>query len=505
MFEKKSYIKQIGKEKFRVYSEKGRNMGTYKTRAGAKKRLREIEYFKHQNSADDNHIFPRGGKGAVPEFFRKNLDYGERDEVLRKKLSKLKAAKSALQDFGFKKEAASIKNSIKTLLLNAFLAIGLVGGAGYAASELGGSEKLNEIISDFSLEESPNLSELKKEFQLGTTTDSILLELYPDIKIENKKDIIIEFLKEYNPNLSFGEDGLQLKQSELFGLTKRAEVAYPDLKKIMAKFARRMDNGYFVDQVGKVGEMDLSDVASEGMKLDEGFRKSIYNDDLDLVWPKDKEAGKGHWMIGYGHKLKEEELKTGIIKLKNRKKIKWTDGISEEEARWIKADDVIENSLLAAGINENTDISRSMYDALTRLSYNFGSGNLTKFVANIKDDSGKLSSELFAKEISGWTGVKEEKKKKGVVIDRIGSLLAARGVLLPANPEHVTGDTISPNSEMKYPTKDMIFKYLEFFTKKEIENISEKEARSVLNALSKAEPPPSTPSEAYDIMAKALN
>lgn len=32
---------------YQVQSEKGRNMGTYKTKAGAQKRLKQIEYFKH--------------------------------------------------------------------------------------------------------------------------------------------------------------------------------------------------------------------------------------------------------------------------------------------------------------------------------------------------------------------------------------------------------------------------------------------------------------------------
>jgi hypothetical protein len=36
------------KEGYRVLSEKGRNMGTYKTEGGAKKRLQQIEYFKHK-------------------------------------------------------------------------------------------------------------------------------------------------------------------------------------------------------------------------------------------------------------------------------------------------------------------------------------------------------------------------------------------------------------------------------------------------------------------------
>jgi len=40
-------IKKI-KYGYKVVSEKGRNMGTYKTLKEAKNRLREIEYFKHK-------------------------------------------------------------------------------------------------------------------------------------------------------------------------------------------------------------------------------------------------------------------------------------------------------------------------------------------------------------------------------------------------------------------------------------------------------------------------
>lgn len=35
------------KEGYRVMSESGRNMGTYLSKDDAKKRLRQIEYFKH--------------------------------------------------------------------------------------------------------------------------------------------------------------------------------------------------------------------------------------------------------------------------------------------------------------------------------------------------------------------------------------------------------------------------------------------------------------------------
>jgi hypothetical protein len=36
------------KDGYRVESEKGRNMGTYDNKDDAKKRLRQIEYFKHK-------------------------------------------------------------------------------------------------------------------------------------------------------------------------------------------------------------------------------------------------------------------------------------------------------------------------------------------------------------------------------------------------------------------------------------------------------------------------
>ena len=36
------------KEGYRVMSESGRNMGTYKTQEEAKTRLRQIEFFKHK-------------------------------------------------------------------------------------------------------------------------------------------------------------------------------------------------------------------------------------------------------------------------------------------------------------------------------------------------------------------------------------------------------------------------------------------------------------------------
>ena len=39
-------IRKIGKS-YKVVSKSGKNLGTYSTKTGAKKRLRQVEYFKH--------------------------------------------------------------------------------------------------------------------------------------------------------------------------------------------------------------------------------------------------------------------------------------------------------------------------------------------------------------------------------------------------------------------------------------------------------------------------
>jgi len=55
---KVSFIRKLPNGKYRVLSEKGKNLGTYDSRSGAEKRLREIEFFKHkdQNKAEDGII-----------------------------------------------------------------------------------------------------------------------------------------------------------------------------------------------------------------------------------------------------------------------------------------------------------------------------------------------------------------------------------------------------------------------------------------------------------------
>ena len=473
-------------------------MGTYSSRAAAKKRLQEIETFKHLNSADDNHVFTRGGEGEVPEFFRRNLDYGERDLVLKKKLSKLKAAKAALDSLGFKKEATAIRGGIKSLLLNAFLTLGLLGGALHLTNKSLESGTLKEVMADFALEESPNLEEKKAVFELDTPVDTIIESLYPDVPLQNKKEIILEFIKEYNPNLNFESGVLRLKQEELIKHTHRAEVAYPDLKKVMDKFIGKLSSGYDPLEAGKAGEMSLSPEGLKFIMTGEGFSDTIYNDNSSFSWPEDKgeSAAKGHWMIGYGHQLIPSELESGIIELSPTEKIKWTDGITEEEAAKIKAKDLVRVSILKAGIDPEDEITKGVYDSLTDISYNLGPRKLERILEKSKNEFGKFDLDNFSKELGSWTGVVDPSKKKGIQIRRICQILMARGILLPDNPEHAKQVVLPYSVNMASPKKDVVQKYIKHFS--ESKKIKEEDVARILNKVS------STPISSFEDFVKIL-
>lgn len=47
---KRAYIKQIFPGKWRVFSEGGKNLGTYNSKPAAEKRLKQIEMFKHMKN-----------------------------------------------------------------------------------------------------------------------------------------------------------------------------------------------------------------------------------------------------------------------------------------------------------------------------------------------------------------------------------------------------------------------------------------------------------------------
>lgn len=83
---KEGRIKKLPNGKYRVLSEKGKNLGTSDSRAGAKKRLQQVEYFKHQdkNNAEDTKTldFTKADDFSYSAIMRCLRQHGSREQVL---------------------------------------------------------------------------------------------------------------------------------------------------------------------------------------------------------------------------------------------------------------------------------------------------------------------------------------------------------------------------------------------------------------------------------------
>lgn len=146
-----SRIRKLPDGKFRVVSKDGKNLGTYKSREAAKKRLKQVEYFKHFDhaEADDSVIdLTEAEEFAYSAVMRKLREKASQEQVLLfLKLFKMQfdnAVKKKLQ----KPERVALQNALvkfnkvhkikldKKLLKNA------------SVSELGNAEQVGKYLSD---------------------------------------------------------------------------------------------------------------------------------------------------------------------------------------------------------------------------------------------------------------------------------------------------------------------------------------------------------------------
>lgn len=146
-----SKIKKLPNGKYRVMSENGKNLGTYKSKDGAKKRLKQVEYFKHfdhSNAKDLAIDLTDADEFAYSAIVRKLREKGNKEQVtlfLKTFKSQFdKAIKNKLQ----KPEKIALQNAVvifnkthkiklsKELLKNA------------AVSELGSASQIGKYLSD---------------------------------------------------------------------------------------------------------------------------------------------------------------------------------------------------------------------------------------------------------------------------------------------------------------------------------------------------------------------
>lgn len=148
---KLSKIKKLDNGKYRVLSENGKNLGTYKSRDGAKKRLKQVEYFKHfdHSNADDSVIdLSDSDEFAYSAIIRKLREKANKEQVnLFLKIFKIqfdKAVKNKLQ----KPEKVALQNTVVTFnkTYKIKLSKDLLKNA--AVSELGSASQIGKYLSD---------------------------------------------------------------------------------------------------------------------------------------------------------------------------------------------------------------------------------------------------------------------------------------------------------------------------------------------------------------------
>jgi hypothetical protein len=148
---KLSKIKKLPNGKYIVMSETGKNLGTYKSRESAKKRLKQVEYFKHFDHSDAKDLvidLTDADEFAYSAIVRKLREKANKDQVLlflkTFKNQFDKAIKNKLQS----PEKVALQNSVvafnkihkiklsKELLKNA------------SVSELGSAKQIGKYLSD---------------------------------------------------------------------------------------------------------------------------------------------------------------------------------------------------------------------------------------------------------------------------------------------------------------------------------------------------------------------
>jgi GH24 family phage-related lysozyme (muramidase) len=425
MFEKISYIKKIGPNKFRVFSESGKNMGTYSSRGAAKKRLSQIEFFKRKSSISD--------------------------DLFIKKVILLSSTAHLLDDFGLKKEASQISEYTKNLFLKSLIIFSGFATIVHLTNKIIESRPLEELVTSNGVNES--LLD-QRTFRAGTSLDEIVKELYGNIS-EQQKAEAIKIIILQNKHLRFKDNKAFLPKDDSPGII---QVKFPNMERVESKVEAvvfsnnevEVEPSSFMKLPAK--QISLSDDVKNTIHGFEGFRKIPYNSKSIPVWPNGLSKTKHGWTVGYGHLLTEDEIKDKAIKLLNGKLVHYWNGLSENDAKKVSDDDIKRHSIFNSGVSKDEEMSRGLYDALSDMSFNMGVGNLSKFIKSIRDEEGNLSSELFSKKIVGWTGSSEE-NRKGILIRVICRILIANEVKIPSDPKN-------PRSKEEYPSKDGITRYL---------------------------------------------
>jgi hypothetical protein len=384
------YIKKLKDSRYRVFSEKGRNMGTYKNMAHAKERLRQIEFFKRRSP-------------------------------LSKKLSFLEVV---FKEKGLIKEASSLRDMRNKFIIS-FLATSL---AYVLLDEKIDQTKMSEIISEEEkesiLDEEPNLY-----------ADFIASE---DMTIKNIVDMSYNFLDQDSKNMLYEHISELNKIPDSSQPLKEGEVVrIPSLKAIESvglKIKKKIDENLEVEIVKK----KLKPFSIQSIPLEyianvaeiENYSRLAYDDKEPSKVFSEKNKPSGNWTIGFGHLLTKKELLSKKITI-NGREFNWTDGLNKATAQKLLRQDVSKN--IPNVDYEKFKVNEDEIKAIISLSFLHGPLEVSKV----------LNESIVGEEFDAFAFQKNIKTLKvgnlgGHPTRRISEILTLSGIKLPPTKKSFT-------------------------------------------------------------------
>ncbi len=377
------YIKKIKDSRYRVFSQKGKNMGTYETMDDAKKRLRQIEFFK-------------------------------RKSPISKKLSFLEMV---FNQNGLNKEASNLKD-LRNKFIISFLATSF---AFFLLDQKLDELKMSEIISE--QEKEALIDEESNLYADFISSEDMTVKQIVDISYhfldEDSRKLIYDHVSEIN---NIPDYNYPLKEGEA--------IRMPSVKAIESvglKIKKKIDDDLDVQVIKKkikpfsVQNIPLEYIAN--VAEIEAYSRFAYDDKNPSNIFSDKKRASGNWTIGFGHMLTKEEIASKKINIAG-KEYSWIDGLEKSTAQKLLRQDVSKN--IPKKDYESLNVNNDEIKAIISLSFLYGPARVSNaFDASIVD--GEFDKFSFQKNIKnlpiGSLG--------GLPARRISEILNLYGIKLP--------------------------------------------------------------------------
>jgi|GEM_PF-2146040 GH24 family phage-related lysozyme (muramidase) len=384
------YIKKIKDSRYRVFSEKGKNMGTYKTMDDAKERLRQIEFFK-------------------------------RKSPLSKKLSFLEAV---FKEKGLAKEASSLRD-LRNKFIISFLATSF---AYVLLDQKIDQAKISEIISeeekDRILEEEPSL--YADFIASEDMTTKHIVDMSYNFLDEDSKNMLYEHVSELN---KIPDPNQPLKEGEVVRIPSSKAI-----ESVGLKIKKKIDENLEVEVVKKklkpfsVQNVPLEYIAN--VAEIETYSKLAYDDKDPSKIFSEKNKASGNWTIGFGHMLTKKELLSKKITIDGRD-FNWANGLDKLTAQKLLRQDVSKN--IPKVDYEKFKVNEDEIKAIISLSFLYGPQRVSE-AFNDSIVNGEFDAYAFQKNIKNL----KVGSLGGLPARRISEILTLYGIKLPPTKKSFT-------------------------------------------------------------------